>query len=144
MRRKTMKALKNLLVLLVIGIALLSVGCQKEEPKDVSTAVAANGDVLGEGKQEFEFSVTDKSGKTESFTIRTDKEIVGDALEELDIIAGEDGPYGLYVKTVNGITADFDADGVYWAFYIDGEYATSGVDKTPVEEGKEYSFKVEK
>ena len=49
-----------------------------------------------------------------------------------------------YVKTVNGITADYDADGVYWAFYVNGEYAVSGVDSTPIAEGESYSFKVEK
>ena len=48
------------------------------------------------------------------------------ALLALDLIAGEDSQYGLYVKTVNGITADYDTDGSYWAFYIDGEYAQTG------------------
>ena len=56
---------------------------------------------------------------------------------------GDDSEYGLYVKTVNGITADYDKDGVYWAFYIDGEYAAAGVDATAIEEGSSYSFKIE-
>ena len=38
----------------------------------------------------------------------------------------------------------YDADGVYWAFYVNGEYAVSGVDSTPIAEGESYSFKVEK
>ena len=49
-----------------------------------------------------------------------------------------------YVKTVNGITADYDTDGTYWAFYVNGEYAMTGVDSTPVEDGAVYTFKVEK
>ncbi len=49
-----------------------------------------------------------------------------------------------YVKTVNGITADYDTDGTYWAFYVNGEYAMTGVDSTPVEDGAVYAFKVEK
>ena len=57
---------------------------------------------------------------------------------------GEDGQYGLYVKTVNGITADYDVDGTYWAFYINGEYAMSGVDVTDIAAGSTYAFKVEK
>ena len=48
------------------------------------------------------------------------------------------------MKTVNGVTADYDKDGTYWAFYINGEYAMSGVDTTAVEEGATYAFKVEK
>ena len=45
---------------------------------------------------------------------------------------------------LGGIVADYDINKTYWAFYINGEYAFSGVDTTPVEQGATYSFKVEK
>ena len=48
------------------------------------------------------------------------------------------------MKTVNGITVDYEEDGAYWAFYIGDEYATTGVDATDIEEGASYSFKIEK
>lgn len=99
--------------------------------------------VLGEGSVMFSFTVTDKDGNETAFEIHTDKENVGDALLEVELIAGDESEYGLYVKTVNGITADYDVDGTYWAFYIDGEYAMTGVDATPVTEGAAYAFKVE-
>ena len=67
-----------------------------------------------------------------------------EALLELELINGDEGQYGLYVKEVNGITADYDVDQTYWAFYVDGEYAMSSVDTTEIEDGKTYSFKVEK
>ena len=85
----------------------------------------------------------DKDGNETQFEIHTDKETVGEALAELGLIAGEESEYGLFVKSVNGITADYDKDGVYWAFYVNGEYASSGVDTTPIAEGESYSFKVE-
>ena len=69
---------------------------------------------------------------------------MGDALTELGLIAGEESDYGLYVKTVNGVTLDYDADGAYWAFYVNGEYAQTGVDATTITEGDAYSFKAEK
>ncbi len=47
------------------------------------------------------------------------------------------------MKTVNGVTADFDADGVYWAFYINDEYAQTSVDMTKIEDGASYSFRIE-
>ena len=47
-------------------------------------------------------------------------------------------------KTVNGMTADYDKDGVYWAFYIDGEYAMTGVDATNITDGAQYAFRTEK
>ena len=68
---------------------------------------------------------------------------MGEALLEQKLIAGEESAYGLYVKTVCGITADYDVDGTYWAFYIDDTYATSGVDTTDVVEGSTYTLKVE-
>ena len=48
------------------------------------------------------------------------------------------------MKTVHGITADYDTDQTYWAFYVNGEYAQTGVDSTNVTAGDTYSFKVEK
>ena len=92
----------------------------------------------------FLFTVVDKDGNETDFEIHTDKKTVGDALLELKLIDGDDGDYGLYVKTVNGITADYDVDKTYWAFYVNGEYATAGVDSTDIKEGASYSFKVEK
>lgn len=92
----------------------------------------------------FTFIVVDKAGAETSFNISTDKKMVGDALIEEGLIEGEEGAYGLYVKKVNGILADYSIDQTYWAFYVNGEYAFSGVDTTPVEEGAIYSFKVEK
>ena len=75
-----------------------------------------------------------------SFTIHTDKEMLGDALLEHELIAGDEGPYGLYVKRVNGMLADYDVDGTYWALYKDGAYATSGVDTTKIADGEHYEL----
>ncbi len=99
---------------------------------------------LGEGAVSFHFSVVDKDGNETKFVIHTDAETVGAALLDLGLIEGEEGAYGLYVKKVNGIVADYDVDKTYWAFYIGGEYAMSGVDKTAIVVGESYSFKVEK
>ena len=88
--------------------------------------------------------VVDGEGNETVFEIHTDKETVGEVLLDLGLIEGEEGAYGLYVKTVNGITVDYDKDKAYWAFYVNGEYAVSGVDTTAITEGDTYSFKVEK
>ena len=61
-----------------------------------------------------------------------------------DSISGEQGDYGLYVKTVNGITADYDKDGTYWAFSVNGELSQKGVDQTYVKNGDIYTFTVTK
>lgn len=116
----------------------------KAESGTPDGAQAEAGDnVLGEGETRFDFTVVDREGVETLFEIRTDKETVGEALQDVDLIEGEEGDYGLYVKTVNGITADYDKDGVYWAFYVNGEYAAEGVDSTKITEGDTYAFKVE-
>ena len=136
--------MKKILLMMMAVLVLLLCGC-KEDVKVVSETakIFENGDVVGQGEKAFEFSVKYEDGKSETCTIKTDKETVGDALLENEIISGEDGPYGLYVKTVNGITVDFDKDGKYWAFYVGGEYAMSGVDSTEITAGSTYAFKVE-
>ena len=105
-----------------------------------STENAQESNVLGEGSTVFTLTVTDLDGKETSFEIHTDKETVGEALLDSGLIAGEEGQYGLYVTTVNGITLDWDKDGKYWAFYIDGEYATTSLDLTDITPGAAYSL----
>lgn len=164
---------KVLCMALIVAMALFSAGCQGKKEAESSAAVteeaataleestaeaeessasaeepsesgaSSEKTVLGEGSVTFDFTVVDLDGKETSFEIHTDKETVGEALLELDLIAGEDSEYGLFVNTVNGITVDYDKDGVYWAFYVNGEYALSGVDSTPVAEGDLYSLRIE-
>ena len=136
-----------LCMMLIVAMAFTTVGCATQQAGSGQPAqeqTDSTKEVLGEGQKKFDFTVVDKDGKEAYFEIHTDAELVGDALLALDLIAGDESEYGLYVKSVNGITADYDVDQTYWAFYVNGEYATSGVDTTPIEEGASYSFKVEK
>ena len=63
---------------------------------------------------------------------------------EHGLIEGEDGAYGLYVKKVNGILADYNVDASYWTFYINGEYAMSGVDTTNIDTSASYKLEYTK
>lgn len=138
-----------LCTLLVAAIALFVSGCKdnnlnspSKAEENASMPAAALGTVLGEGEVAFNLSVVDKDGEEAFFVVHTDEKTVGDALTKLDMIRGDMGAFGLYVKTVNGITVDYDKDGKYWAFFVDGEYAASGVENTPIVPGATYSFKV--
>lgn len=92
---------------------------------------------IGRGSRKLIVEVK-ADNQTVKFTVHTDEQTVGAALLANNLIDGEAGAYGLYVKVVNGITADYDIDQSYWAFYIDGEYAMSGVDTTDISEGSVY------
>ena len=141
-----------LLCIVLIAAMALSLGaCAADDAKnpDVKESerpqqVQQDENIVGEGDISFKFIVVDADGKETEFTVKTDADTVGKALLDANLIAGEDGEYGRYVKTVNGITADYDTDGSYWAFYINGEYAMTGVDSTEIEDGATYTFKVEK
>ena len=141
-----------LLCIVLIAAMALSLGaCAADDAKnpDVKESerpqqVQQDENIVGEGDISFKFIVVDADGKETEFTVKTDADTVRKALIDANLIAGEDSEYGLYVKTVNGITADYDTDGSYWAFYINGEYATTGVDSTEIEDGATYTFKVEK
>lgn len=154
--KKIYGKLLSFVLVLVMVLAMAGCGATNEvlesqvsvETQEVASAETevetAEVTVLGEGAKTFAFTVVDKDGNEANFEIHTDKETVGEALLDAKLIEGEEGAYGLYVKKVNGIVADYDVNQTYWAFYIDGEYAMSGVDVTKIEEGKTYTFKVEK
>lgn len=146
-----------LVIVLIAAMALSVVSCDKEDldneettaateavtTEAVTTEEAKADNVVGKGDTSFEFTVVFVDGSSKTYTVKTDKTTVGEALLDAGLIAGEDSQYGLYVKTVDGVTHDYNADGKYWAFYVDGQYAMSGVDTTNIEAGKSYSFKVE-
>lgn len=91
----------------------------------------------GETTVQLEVKVEDQSV---TFTVKTDKDTLGEALLEHGIIEGDQGAYGLYVKKVNGIRADYDLDGAYWGLYKNGEMCMTGVDSTEIADGEHYEF----
>ena len=130
-------------MVLIAAMALSMIGCgSKEEPETPAAPQqsAADAKILGEGATVFQFSVVDLEGNETKFEIHTDETTVGAALMKVGLIEGEEGPYGLYVKVVNGITAIYEEDGSYWAFYENGEYGLTGVDMTDINPDVAYSF----
>lgn len=73
------------------------------------------------------------------FSFSTDAEFLRQALEEQKLVEGEESQYGLYVKTVNGVTAD-EAKEEWWCFTKDGEDVMTGVDSTPVADGDHFEI----
>ena len=117
MNWKTRSAKTILCIALMVAMALMAVGCSggnsEKSPDSSAAVIQTDGETLGTGSVSFQLSVTDGDGGEIHAEIHTDKETVGEALKELDLIAGEESATGLYVKVVNGITADYDVDGTY-------------------------------
>ena len=143
MKNKTMKnKMRTLLsaVLCVMTLVCLT-ACTKEE---AATGVWADATYtedteLGEGSKTVKL-VVEAEDKKVTFTIHTDEAILGDALLAHNLIDGEAGDFGMYIKKVNGITADYDVDQTYWGFYQNGEYMMTGVDGTEFADGDQYEL----
>ena len=125
-------------LVLVAAMVLMFAGCgQKETQENPETSQNQQENV----EKSFEFQVVELDGTQKEFEVKFDTEkTVGEALVNEGLISGENGQYGLMVDTVNGQKYDYNEDGAYWAFYINGEYAMTGVDMTPIKDGEIYSF----
>lgn len=103
------------------------------------TAAYTEDTSLGEGAKTVVVQVT-AEGYSIELTLKTDADTLGEALLTHGLIAGEEGQYGLYIKEVNGILADYDVDQTYWGFYQNGEYMLSGVDGTKINGGEHFEL----
>lgn len=128
------------LVSVVLVVCMLLVSCNTVEKTGAwENATYRRDTELGKGAKTVEVEVKAED-QSVTFTIHTDKETLGDALTEHGLIDGEEGAYGLYVKFVNGIEADYDKDGTYWAFYKDGVMMLVGVDGAQIKDGEHYEL----
>ena len=98
-------------------------------------------EVRGTGAVSFYLTVTDLDGTQKEFVVKTDKGNVADALVEVGLVSGEDSEYGLYIKVVNGITADYNVDGSYWSLLVNGEMSMVGASSVSVAEGLRVELK---
>lgn len=89
------------------------------------------------GAKHVEIAVIHADGSSKDFSLDTDAETLRAALDELGIIEGDEGEYGLYVTAVDGESADADAQ-QWWCFTKGGEMLMTGVDNTMIQDGEHY------
>ena len=135
---KMNKKILSLALVLIMAFSLLS--CAKEKTDVWSDALYVSDTTLGEGDKVITVEVT-ADEKTIIFTVNTDSENLGDALLECGLAEGEDGPYGLYIKKVNGILADYDVDRHYWAVSKEGIDLMTGTESEIISGGEHYEIK---
>lgn len=97
-----------------------------------------------EGTKAYAVTVTSSDNSEETYTGTTDagtlRELMDQLAEDGFSYEGDDSSYGLYITTINGVTADYDADGAYWSIYVNGAYGQYGADTQPVADGDEFQF----
>lgn len=148
MTRKGNKILSliSLLALLAV-LALNLISCGNEAPADTSdtTPVESVVDTAGDSEEEaaavtVTVEITDDKGEKTSKEYTSSAATLADLLKENDLVEGEDSSYGFYITAVNGITADYEKDGAYWALYKNGEYMMTGADGETLEAGAVYGL----
>ena len=126
--------------ILCVILVMCFAGCKSNEtPTDLwkDEATYTEDTTLGSGDKTITFAVT-AAEKTVTFTVKTDREFLGDALIDCGLISGEEGQFGIYVDSVNGIIADYKVDHSYWAFTQGGEYMNVGVDGAEIHGGEKF------
>ena len=124
-----MKRMISLLLVFVMLFTLAACGKKTDAPAE---AVA------------FTVIVTDLEGNETTFEYNSSAASVGEALVAEGLVVGHEASYGLYIDAVNDIAADWDNDQTYWAFYINGEYATTGIGDTPINADTTYGLTLTK
>ena len=93
-----------------------------------------------DGAKSFTVVVVHANGESKEFDYRSDEKYVGTVLIEDGLIEGAEGQWGMYISHVDGERAVYEEDGAYWALYVGEEYATNGVELTPIEDGATYKL----
>jgi len=130
---------QTIAMLLLLAVVLCATACGEAEKNVWDSATYTENTTFGEGKTTVSVEVKAED-KAVTFTLKTDKTTLADAMLEHALIAGEESEYGLYVKVVNGITADYDADGHYWSLCKGGDALMTGADATEIKDGEHYEF----
>lgn len=124
-----MKQLISMLLALVMVFALTA--CSTKEAPEKAPAA-------------FKVIVTDLEGNESTYEYTSNAPSVGEALVAEGLIEAHEASFGLFIDAVNGIAADWDNDQTYWAFYIDGEYAVTGIGETEITAGTTYGLTLTK
>ena len=127
------------LISLVAVLAMVAVMCfslascgknETETPKDSEGA-----------KITIQVTVVHGDGTSKVFDIETTEgATLRAALDSIDLVQGEEGPFGLYVKVVDGERADYDTDGAYWSFEQNGTVMMEGIDSVKVKDGDKFEI----
>ncbi len=120
------KLLIALGVLLVIALLMLGI-YYKNKPK------------TNLGSKKIVVEVIVPKEESNDFTIYTDAQYLGQALQEKNLVKGTKGDYGLFITEVNGHTAN-ETKQEWWCITKDGENVNTSADQTPITDGDHYEI----
>lgn len=152
MKLQKMK-IAGILMAVILSLFCL-VSCTQEKPISASSGIVSaetevdgvwqnalytEDTVLGEGSKSVDVEVI-VADKQITFTLKTDATTLADALLESKVVEGSIDSYGLYIKKVNGILADYDVDKSYWSLSKDGQASMVGASSISIKDGEKYEL----
>ena len=162
-RKRKDKKMKNLFSVLIVLLITASVftACTKNESdqpetlsdaplateaasEEVSPTYPANLTAIGaaNSKNDFIFETVDLDGESKQFIFYTNCDILSDALGEAEMLSLN--KYTSEIESVNGIHANYNADGMRWVLYINGEKAEKLCNEITIAKANTYSFRLER
>lgn len=147
---------RNLMIVLLLIFILAFSACSRSEtesnePSDVGvlSGIESSSDIFSSVEDDTKTATKNiqlsviSGDDTETFRINTDTEYLRDALEQEGLIEGDESEFGLFVTSVNGVTANADKQ-EWWCLTKDNEMWSYGVDSTEIEDGDVFEFTLTK
>lgn len=94
---------------------------------------------IAAGEKHITISVVHSDSSKSTFSYDTDAEYLGEALTEQNLAEGTEGPYGMFITTVDGETAD-DSKEQWWCITKGGEMVNTGADQTPIQDQDQFEL----
>lgn len=79
-------------------------------------------------------------GKSIVITVKSDKDNLAEMLVETGLAEGDNSEYGLYIKRVNGVLADYSVDQSYWSLLQNGTPTAVGASSITISDGDAYEL----
>ena len=92
-----------------------------------------------QGSKQIIVSVVFEDASVKEHEITTQQEYLRGALEEQGLVEGDESEYGLFIKTVDGVTAD-ESKQQWWCITKIGEQVNTSVDQTPIADGDRFEL----
>lgn len=140
MRKSFFKTIICLCLCFVLGLTFM--GCSKDSSEGVKESSIIK---LGEGEYDFRLLVMIDNEIYRTYSIHSDELILGDALENLDLIkvVKDSKKYGTYTKSVAGKSVDIEKEGKFWQLSAEHCPATSNPFVVEIVCGTTYIYEIQ-
>ncbi len=92
-----------------------------------------------QGDKTIEIAVLAGDESPKHYSIGTDQPFLLGALQQIDLVQGEESSAGFYITTVDGVTADPEKQ-EWWCITKGGEMVMTGVAQLPISNGDAFEL----